>query len=45
MVTPELKAEVSVDLSKVAGDFYTEAAKDSIKEASKIGVDAVKLFG
>lgn len=44
MVIPELKAEVSVDLSKVAEDFYTEAAKDSIQEVSKIGVDAVKTI-
>lgn len=42
MLAPELKAEVSADLSKVAEDFYTEAVKDSLKEVSKIGVDAAK---
>lgn len=43
MGLPDISAEVKADLTKVAGDIYSDGASATMKEISKIGVDAVKV--
>ncbi|MBD8493261.1 DUF4393 domain-containing protein [Pseudomonas syringae] len=44
MAVPEIKVEVSADLTDVAEGIYSDALKDTFKEVSKIGVDAAKAI-
>ncbi|MCD5996515.1 DUF4393 domain-containing protein [Pseudomonas sp. CDFA 602] len=44
MVIPEISAELTLDATELAGEIYTDAAKSTVIELSKIGVDAAKTF-
>jgi hypothetical protein len=39
-----VKVEVSADLTEVTKDLYSDTVKDTLRETSKIGVDAVKTL-